>query len=152
MVEQSVVTDEVRARIGETSQPVSVTLTPLMASRAAEVASGRAGQTFNEGDIAPGSVITALTSVVRHLVLPNLLPASLIVSNEWEFTRPLRVGETFEVVDRIDSINERFGGRLGYSVHVRTAVECRDSSGEIVARSVNALAWYDPAGMREPAS
>jgi acyl-CoA thioesterase FadM len=80
--------------------------------------------------------------------VPDLMPNSVLISNEWEFRRPLRVGDALTARSRLADISERFGGQFGYGLYIRTEVELRDMTGELVARTATTLMQYDAANAR----
>jgi hypothetical protein len=148
MVEESLLTEDVRALVGATSALVHVRLSERMVERAMDTYLEHHAGAPKAGQQAPGFVLTALEIESGRLDVPDLLPASLLISNEWEFARPLVVGEELVLCTRVADISERFGGRFGYSIDVRTEVEVRDATGAVVARSVRTLTNYDPASAR----
>jgi hypothetical protein len=145
MADQSLITDEVRSHIGRTTElrPVVVTIEAI--ARAAGVYSGDVPQ---EG-IAPGFVLMNLSPEGQSLQLPKLMPASLLVSNEFSLERPLQVGEELQARSRIADISERLGGQFGHALYVRTDVEFFDGGGALVGRAANTMMHYDPAGRQQ---
>jgi len=151
MIEESLLTDDVRALIGRTGDPAPVRVTRRAAERAMDVYYGH-----HDGAVAPdGAVVGVVLAALENesesewLRFPDLLPDSLLISNEWEFERPLRLDEELTVQSRLVDINERFGGRFGYSIYFRSDVEFRDSNDAIVARSVRTMMQYDAASARD---
>ena len=142
MPEQSLLTDDVRALVGATSEPVEVEVTLLAVERAIEVYGGRP-RSFAAGDPVPGYVTSALASVAKGVELPTLLPRNILISNELAFERPLRLGERLSVRERIADISERFGGQFGYGIYIRSETEFLDASGEVVARTARTMMQYD---------
>ncbi len=100
------------------------------------------------GDPVSGYAIAALETDYEATELPNLLPSSILIANQWEFERPLRMGEKLEAFYRLVDVNERFGGRFGYSIDFRAEVVYRDAAGSVVARSGRTMTQYDPAEAR----
>lgn len=145
MPEESVLTDEVRALIGSEAAPMRVRVTPRLVQRAVETYQLRP-QAYAEGDAVPGMVVVALQSEAEMVTIPDLLPNSLLIGNEVDFERPLRMGEELIVVSRLADIRERLGGRFGYSIYVRTENEFREPDGAVAARSATTMMYYDPAG------
>lgn len=144
MQEESLLTEEVRAHIGKVASPGAARVTPRALFRAAETYYGKPWEPVPaEGEPVPGIVIAALETESAGLEIPTVMPNSLLISNEWQFERPLRMGEDLDVQARLADITERFGGRFGYSLYFRSEVEFRDTSGAIVARSVNTMMQYD---------
>lgn len=149
MIEQSLLTDEVRALIGRAGEPAPVRVSRRAAERAMDVYYGHHTRAVAADGTVKGVVLAALENESESVRYPDLLPDGLLISNEWEFSRPLRLDEELTVQSRIVDINERFGGRFGYSLYFRTDAEFRDSTGEIVARSVRTMMQYDAASARD---
>src|SRR5215213_2111577 len=143
MVEASLLTDEVRASVGKRVEVGRVTVTPRLVSRAAELYTGRRSAPVADGDYVLGYVMVAIDAETEQPPLPPVLPDSLLISNEWMFERPLRMGEELEVSYQVADVVERVGGRFGYSLHWRGEVEFRDGTGEVVARSTRTMMQYD---------
>lgn len=146
MPEESLLTGEVRALIGREAPAAPARITRRALHRAMDVYLGHHTESYADGDELPGWVLEAIDSEAEPLPTPMLLPQSLLISNEWAFERPLRLGEELQASNRIANISERFGGRFGYSLDVRTETTFRDAAGAIVARSSRNLMQYDPAG------
>jgi len=140
--EQSLLTPEVRAAVGRASEPVTVTVTLRMVRRAMETY-GLEPRDFAPGEPVPGYVTVALESEARSVPMPEVMPRSLLISNELAFERPLRLGEDLTLQNRIADISERLGGRFGYSIYVRSETEFRDSTGAVVARTGQTMMQYD---------
>jgi len=145
MADQSLITDEVRSHIGRTTDLRPVVVTTVAVARAVGVYGGEVPQ---EG-IAPGFVLMNLAPEGQSLHLPNLMPASLLISNEFALERPLQVGEELQARSRIADISERLGGQFGHALYVRTDVEFFDRQGARVGRSASTMMHYDPAGGRQ---
>ncbi len=151
MPDQSLLTDDVRALIGSETPSGTVEVTLRGWRHAVEVYTGRIpDQTPAPGDPVSGYAIAALETDYEATELPNLLPNSILIANQWEFERPLRMGESLDASYRLVDINERFGGRFGYSIDFRAEVVYRDAAGAVVARSGRTMTQYDPADAREP--
>jgi hypothetical protein len=147
MPERSLLTDDVRALIGQPTPLGSVEVTQRALSRAAQVLGANPG-IIPPGERVPGYALLSLGADYETPALPILLPNSLIISTEWEYERPLRMGERLEAAYSIVSINERFGGRFGYSIDFRSQTEFRDAEGNVAARSVNTMTQYSAADSR----
>lgn len=144
---EPLLTDELRVYIGRTGPVVTVYVSAGVVERACDVFRGtREGLALERGAPVPGFVLAALESDVPRVDVPDPLPKSLLVSNEWHFERPLRLGEALRAQARVADITERLGGRFGQALYVRTEVEFSDDSGALVARSSMTLMHYDPAG------
>ncbi|MBA4181142.1 MAG: hypothetical protein C0506_11185 [Anaerolinea sp.] len=150
MPEESLLTDDVRALIGSAVPLSTVQVTRRAYQRALDVYLGEHDQGPAEGEDVPGYVIEALNSETDPPPIPALMPQSILISNEWQFERPLRMGETLEKTHRIVDISERFGGRFGYSINVRTEVALSEpGSGVVVARNVHTMTQYNAADARD---
>ena len=131
--------------IGSESASGTVEVTLRGWRHAVEVYTGRVPEeTPAPGDPVSGYAIAGLETDYEATELPNLLPNSILISNEWEFERPLRMGETLQSSYRLVDIHERFGGRFGYSIDFRAEVVYRDSDGQVVARSGRTMTQFDP--------
>jgi hypothetical protein len=150
MPEASLLTDEVRATVGQETPMGRVQVTPKAYRRALEVYTGCIPRNHPApGEPVPGYVLAALDSEADIPALPSLLPNALLISNEWQFERPLRMGEELESVYSLVAINERFGGRFGYSIDFRTEVIFKDADGNPVARSGRTMTQYSAAEARD---
>jgi hypothetical protein len=148
--DESLLTPEVRALEGVSTAMEPVQVTARAVQRAMDVYLGHHdGAPTEPGAVVPGYVLAALDSESEPPPLPSLLPNSLLISNEWSFERPLRLGEQLSVAYRITSISERFGGRFGYSIDVRTEDEFSDATGAVVARSARSMMQYDASQARD---
>jgi hypothetical protein len=116
---------------------------------ATEVYTGRVPEhTPQPGEPVSGYAIAALETDYEATELPALMPNSILIANQWEFERPLRMGETLHAFYRIVDVSERFGGRFGYSIDWRSEVVYRDEAGEVVARSGRTMTQYSAADAR----
>lgn len=150
MPDESLLTDEVRALAGKETPIGAVEVTPRALRRAVEVYTGAPPATVPApGEPVAGYVIAALDADYEVETLPNLMPNSILISNEWQFERPLRMGETLQASYRLVDITERFGGRFGYSIDFRAEVVYRDGAGEVVARSGRTMTQYSASERRE---
>lgn len=143
MPDVSLLTEDVRALIGTTTELGSATVTQRLVERAVETYTGRQTRTYAPGEAVPGYVLSALDGSDDSPEMPRLLPQSILISNEWQFERPLRMGETFTLVYRLANIAERFGGKFGYSLDFRTECDFVDAEGSLVARTVQSMMQYD---------
>lgn len=149
MPDESLLTDEVRALTGKETPIGSVEVTPRALKRAIEVYTGTPPATVPAaGEPVAGYVIAALDADYEVETLPILMPNSILISNEWQFERPMRMGETYQASYRLVDISERFGGRFGYSIDFRAEVVYRDEEGNIVARSGRTMTQYSAADAR----
>src|SRR5690606_19252439 len=101
MTEQSLLTDDVRALVGTTAAGGITHVTANSVRRAHEVYYGTPGDVPADGEDVPGITIAALATETGGINLPSLMPNTLLISNEWEFQRPLRLGEELQVRSRL---------------------------------------------------
>ncbi len=59
------------------------------------------------------------------------------------------MGEELESVYSVVAVNERFGGRFGYSIDFRAEVIFKDAAGNPVARSGRTMTQYSAAEARD---
>jgi hydroxyacyl-ACP dehydratase HTD2-like protein with hotdog domain len=149
MPEASLLTEETRAHIGRTSEPVTARITRRMAQRAMDLYLGHHDRPLVEGQPVPGVVLVALQAEGYVLETPDLMPNSVLISNEMQFERQLLLGEELIIQSRVADISERFGGRFGYSLYLRTEVDFTDAAGALAARTVQTLMYYDAANARD---
>jgi hypothetical protein len=147
VVEESLLTEDVRAHIGKTADRGLARVTPQALLRASETYFGAPWEPAPaHGEPVPGIVVAALETESFGLEMPSVMPNSLLISNEWQFERQLRMGEELEVQARLADISERFGGRFGYSLYFRSEVEFREPGTDtVVARSSQTMMQYDAA-------
>lgn len=148
MPDESLLTDSVRALVGRASEPVTARITRRMAQKAMDLYLGHHDRPLVEGQPVPGVVLVPLQSEGEPVENPDLMPNSVLISNEMQFERQLLLGEELTIQSRIADISERFGGRFGYSLYLRTEVDFRDAAGELAARTVQTLMYYDAASAR----
>lgn len=150
MPDESLLTDEVRALVGKETAIGTVEVTARALRRAVEVYTGSPPRSIpGDGEPIDGYVIAALDSEYEVDGAPNLMPNSILISNEWQFERPMRMGETLHASYRLVDVTERFGGRFGYSIDFRAEVVYRDSTGATVARSGRTMTQYSAAEARQ---
>ena len=154
MTDASLLTDDLRALIGRSTALGTVEVTLRAVRRSIEVYLGAAEAerrtlALAPGDAVPGYVIEALGSDFNvesdGTGLPVVLPNSLLISNEWQFERPFRLGERLVVASRLADISERFGGKFGYSLDFRTEVVFSTPDGEVVAHNGRSMMQYSAA-------
>ncbi len=143
MPEQSLLTEDVRALIGRTSEATEVEVSRNAVRRAMDLYLGHHERELVAGRPVPGFVLAALQTDGDPLPLPDVMPNSLLVSNEMSFERQLLLGERLTVQSRIADVSERFGGKFGYSLYFRTDNEFRDASGALVAKTAQTMMYYD---------
>jgi len=148
MADQSLLTDEIRALVGQATESREAIVSEEAVRRAVGVYGGDV-PSLKEGGIVPGFVLTGLMPEGDNIRIPNLLPKSVLVSNEFAIERPLVLGERLMARSRIADISERLGGQFGHGLYVRSEQEFRGLDGEVVGRTASTLMHYDPAGAEE---
>ena len=143
MPDESLLTDEVRALVGLATESVEVEVASRHVRRAMDLFLGRMDRSFAAGERVPGYVLVALVSEAEGVDLPQVMPDSILISNEMQFERPLLMGERLVLRSRIADISERFGGRFGYSLYFRTETEAFEPGGTSVARTAQTMMYYD---------
>lgn len=155
MTDESLLTESIRALVDRPRPLGTVEVTVRAVRRAMEVYLGAAEAARRAADLAPGGpvpgyVIEALGADFNVESdgdgLPAVLPNSILISNEWQFERPFRLGERLAIVSRLASVSERFGGKFGYSLDFRTEVQFVAEDGTIVARSGRSMMQYRAEG------
>ena len=150
---QSKITDAHRAVIGQTSEPVTVTIRAEDAARLRAVL-GDTDPRWAEGTgIAPPYVLAMLQGAPRRGTgaAPSILPNAILTQQEWRFTRPFREGEQLQAVSQVVDILDRLGGRYRYSVLVTTSTDYYDADGGHVPAIMVTVTQFDPASLRERA-
>jgi hypothetical protein len=148
MADHSLITDDLRAFVGREGEPRRVTVTEEAVLRAAEASGGAASSAFAPGRPVPGFVLMNLLPGGDEMRVPDPLPKSLLVSNEFSIERPILLGEVLEARARVADISERLGGQFGHGIYVRTEVEFAGADGQVAGRTASTLMYYDPAGAR----
>ena len=145
--EQSLITDEHRALIGQKSEPATVTVKEADAHRMRDMLEDHDPRFADGTGMAPGYVIASFGGRPNRS-MPQILPGGLLTQQEWRFSRPFKVGETLQAVSQITDIRERLGGRYGYSVLVTTGTDYYDAEGGHVAGSMITITQFDPKGAK----
>ena len=139
MADESLITAALRARIGVPGPGRRVTLTPDLVHRVRETL---ADGPVEERDDVPPAALFVLESAAGLPPLEGLPPHTLVTGDEWEWRRPLRLGETLETVYRLLDAAERFGGRLGHALFLRHEWAFHDAAGEPAAFARRSIAHY----------
>ncbi len=146
--EESLITDEHRAKIGVKSEPRSVTVNQEDAHRMRDLLGDTDPRYADGTGVAPPYVLSGLGVRPDRNLMPQVLPNGLLTQIEWRFFKPLLIGATLQAVSSVIDIRDRLGGRYGYSVLVMTQTEYLDESGEPVAASLQSITQFDPKGAR----
>jgi hypothetical protein len=148
MADQSLLTDELRAYVGREGEPQQVTITKEAVERAIEASGSSHPRALVAGRPVPGFVLMNIFPGAEESRVPEPLPKSLLVSNEFAIQRPILLGEVLTARSRVADISERLGGQFGHGIYVRTEVEFIGEDGAVAGRTANTLMYYDPAGAR----
>lgn len=153
MNEESLLTERVRALIGQTSAPRVVRVEPLALQRLMEALGDRRPLDLEQGAEAPIYALSLLQPDTEALALPIDLPGSLVAGDEWE-VRPgsggPRIGEPLTVTSSIIDITERFSGRYGQMLYVRYEWRFARADGAAVATARRIIGYYRSPGKGEP--
>lgn len=142
--EQSLITDELRAKIGVRSEPSTVTVLEEDARRMSATLGDTDPRWADGTGIAPPYIIAMVEGGRRNAHIPFVLPSGLLTQQEWRFERPFRIGEQLTTYTQLVDIRERLGGRYGHSVLVTTSTDYFDTEGQLVASALRTLTQFDP--------
>ena len=146
--EQSLITEEHRATIGQKSEPAKVTIKEEDAKRMRDVLEDKDPRYADGTGMAPPYVIAGMGGGPRR-GMPQVLPGGLLTQQEWKFTRPFKIGEELSAVSQVFDIRDRLGGRYGYSVLVTQGTEYFDAAGNHVASAMSTSTQFDPKSQRK---
>lgn len=140
--DESLITDAVRAAIARARPPRRVTIEPLALRRLMEALGERRPLRIESGEPAPLYALNLLQPDNEPLDLPSGLDGSLVVGDEWESIRPLRIGEPLTVESRVTDAYERFGGRFGQMLYLRYEWTYTAADGSTVALARRIMGHY----------
>lgn len=132
MHDASLMTDAVRAALARPRPPRSVSVDRLALRRLME-ALGERRPAPDPGEPAPIYALSLLEQSVDVVELPPGLEGSLVAGDEWELVRAPRVGEELSCHTRVLDAYERFGGRFGQSLYLRSEWTYTDAAGTVIA-------------------
>jgi hypothetical protein len=148
MTDESKITDEHRAMIGQTIEGEPVSVKEDDARRLRQLL-GEQDPRWSEGsDTAPPYILAVIESNSPMARMPRVLPGGLLTNQEWTFGRPLKIGEKLKPVSQVVDIRDRMGGRYGYSVLVMMGTDFYDESGEKVASTMRTITQFDQSGAK----
>lgn len=142
--EQSLITDEHRARVGVKSEPTTVTVKAEDARRMRDVIGDTDPRWADATGIAPPYIIASVSGRPNRHVMPQVLPNGLLTQQEWKFARDLKIGEQLQAVSYVGDIRERLGGRYGHSVIVTMSTDYYDAEGKVAASALSTFTQFDP--------
>ena len=157
MVEDSLITDELRSKIGIESQPEVYEIEKGMIRRFVLAIDdpnplwqdeGYARKKRYGGIIAPPTfVLTVGFDELQQQVL-ELIPYGSILhgSTELECYQPVRAGDTISVTTKITNIRERQDRKMGKMIFVTIDVIYRDQKQELVAKCQQTIIRYRGEG------
>ena len=143
MPEESLITPAIQALIGVHTPRGRVRINRQLVSRAMETMQDGGLPLPAEGEVVPGYVLLAGGGGDEPSGSPSFFATTLMVSSEWRFERPLRMGDEFEVTSGLASVSERLGGRFGHAVYLRNEVHYRDAAGNLAAVTAMTMMQYD---------
>jgi acyl dehydratase len=135
-MDESFITPELQARVGVTSDPVTVDVTPVIVHRLRQTLG------IGAADHVPPAVLWVPDAGREVSPLPGLPGEGILTGDEWELRRAIDIGERLTAVNRLVDLNERFGSRLGHALTVRHEWEFRDATGEAIAFARRSIAYY----------
>ena len=153
MNEESLLTDTVRALIGQTSAPRVVRIETLAVQRLMEALGDRRPLKLEPGAAAPIYALSLLQPDAEALALPIDLPGSLVAGDEWDVmlgSGGPRIGEPLTVTSRIIDISERFSGRYGQMLYLRCEWSFSRADGSLVASARRITGHYRSPAPEEP--
>ena len=145
--EQSLITDEHRAQIGKTSEPLTVVISETDAHRMRDVLGDKDPRYADGTGLAAPYVIAGMGGGPRR-GMPQVLPGGLLTQQEWKFSRPFKIGEELQAISQVFDIRDRLGGRYGYSVLVTQGTDYYDAAGNHVASAMITITQFDPNSQR----
>lgn len=144
--EQSLITDEHRARVGVRGEPFTVTVNEEDARRMRDVLGDSDPRWADGTGMAPPYVLAMFSGGRSHRPdMIRVLPGGLLTQQEWKFSRPFRIGETLTGYNQLVDVRERLGGRYGHSVLVTNGTDFLDADGNHVASVMMTITQFDPA-------
>jgi acyl dehydratase len=151
--DESLLTEEFRARIGVKTGPAWTVIPAVDARYVRDVLEDRDPRYADATGIAPPYAFTILeprpTADLTPHIVPRIMPGAVLTQTEWTFHRPFRMGERLQAVHQVADLRERLGGRFGRSILVVTHTEYRDEAGELVAESSHTVTQFDPHARQE---
>jgi hypothetical protein len=148
MTDESKITDEHRAMIGQTIEGEPVSVTEDDARRLRELLGEKDARWSEGSDTAPPYIMAIIESNSPMARMPRVLPGGLLTNQEWSFTRPIKIGEKLRPVSQVVDIRDRMGGRYGYSVLVMMGTDFFDESGEKIASTMRTITQFDQSGAK----
>jgi acyl dehydratase len=144
LMDQSLITAELRAQVGRPLPERRITITPDLVRRVREALAG--GPVADDDRVPPALIFTLEDD--RGPLLPGLPESGLLTGDEWEWQRPFRVGETMTARTRLADVNERLGGRLGHALFLRYDCLITGEDGEPAAYARRSTAYFANEGAR----
>lgn len=139
--DESLITAEIQGHVNRDAPPREVTITPELVRRVLETV--EEDDSRWTGGTAPPYILLAFETSLP-LPEPAAAPASLVTGDEWTLHRPLGVGERLTMVGRLASAHERFGGRFGHTLVLRSTWTFTDAAGAVAAEVGRSMIRYRP--------
>ncbi len=149
MASQSIITDEMRARIGLETAPMTIEVEKGDLRRFTEATGEtdpRFADVFPPTFFCPDPIIAAQRAGLDR---PRPFRYSIDGGSEWEFHRPVRVGDTLTLTAKIADLSEKRGsantGRMLFTI---IEIRCTNQRNELVgvARGTGIVYEGPPAG------
>lgn len=150
---QSLITPEMKAVIGKEGKPIILDIEKGWVKRYCEAVGETNPLYLDEGFakkskygklIAPPGIVFGLYFIPQMPRAPDppvKLPRGVDGGGEWEFLRPIFVGDTLTGTGKIKDIYER-DGRAGKMLFSENEVTWKNQKGEVVARMVSRAIRY----------
>lgn len=146
--QQSMITDEHRARVGKPTEPVRVKVRAEDAARMRDVIGDKDPRYADGSEIAPPYTLAGIGGGHPGMA-PMILPNAILTQQEWRFSRPFKIGEELDAVSQVIDLRDRLGGRYGYSILAMTSTDYYDLNGEHVAAVLMTVTQFDPKGLQQ---
>jgi acyl dehydratase len=146
--EESRITDEHRAFIGRKAEPVFIVIDEQRAREMRETLGDNDPRWAEGTGIAPPYAISMMDPA-RRMIGPRIFPSGILTAHEWNFARPIRIGERLKAIAQVTDIRERLGGRYGWSVLVTTRIDMYDEDDNFVAATTAVGTQFDPAAVKQ---
>jgi len=144
--QQSLITDEHRALIGQRGEPFTVTVNGEDGGRMRDVLEDADPRWAAETGQVPPYILSMVASGGGPRSAPSvrILPGALLTQQEWSWERHLRAGEQLTGYTHVADIRERLGGRYGHSVLVTNRTDYYDTDNNLVASTMITITQFDP--------
>ncbi len=142
-VTESKITDEHRAMIGRSSDPIEVIPRTADAHRMRDLLGDTDPRYADGTGIAPPYIIAMMEPRLPVGLAPQILSSGILTQTEWRFTQPIKLEEPLQAVTQLIALRDRLGGRYGYSVLVMFQTSYLNQDGEEAAASLRTITQFD---------